>query len=209
MITLCSIFRNSGRYLRRYWDQIDGLRELTDVRVVGTWGDSDDNTYDLLKNRDMELHEYHHGGPNFGSVDHGPRWDQIAKVVRHTLDQVGNPGLALVWVESDLIWEPSELYALVADICINKCQAVAPMVMANGEDRFYDVWGFRQNGQMFSGGAPYFQDVRQPETGLVKIDSCGSCFVTREDHWREWTGHWPYTAGGNLWLDPHFKIRHP
>lgn len=204
-VTLCSIYRNSAQYLRRYWDQIDGLREMVDVRVVGTWGDSDDNTLDLLKGRDMELHEYHHGGANFGSVDHGPRWDQIARVVRHTLDMVGDPGGALIWVEADLIWDPGTMIELINDL--GDVPAVAPMVLANGSDRFYDVWGYRRHGQRFEAYPPYYQDP--VDAPLVEIDSCGSCFVTRENHWRDWTGHWPYTAGDSLYLDRTETVNHP
>lgn len=213
-VTLCSIFRDSARYVRRYFDQIDALREHVNVRVVGTWGDCEDHTHDLLKGRDIELYEYHHGGPHFGSVDHGPRWDNIAKVVRHTLDMVGDPGDALIWVESDLIWRPETMLTLLGDL--DNVGAVAPMAMATsaqfdcGPERFYDIWGYRQDGQWFNAYPPYYRGEPDPNTGLVKIDSCGSCWVAADDSfWRDWTGHWPFPAEGQLWLDPKVRTRHP
>lgn len=208
MITVCSIFRNSETYLDRYFAQIDALRKHVKVRLVGTWGDSTDDTAALLhKHGGIEIEAFHHGGPNFGSVDNPARWDQIARVVCRTLDRVGDPGDALVWVESDLIWDPDTILRLLDDLA--RVPAAAPQVLADGSDRWYDTWGYRQGGRLFSGFPPYWTDPADPETGLVKIDSSGSCFATRGDEWQTWSGHWPYTAGGDLWLDPALTVRHP
>lgn len=205
-ITLCSIFRNSAGYLDRYFAQVDALREHVKVRVVGTWGDSTDDTAARLHKHEIEVEAFHHGGPDFGSVDNPQRWDQIARVVCRTLDRVGDPGDALVWVESDLIWEPDTFLTLLDDLEV--ARAVAPQVLADGSDRWYDTWGFRKDGRLFNGFPPYWPGSMEPE-GFVKIDSCGSCFVTRGDEWQTWSGHWPYTAGGELWLDPTVTVRHP
>lgn len=209
-VTLCSIFRDSAAYVHRYLLQVQGLRETMDVRLVVTEGDSSDTTYEDLASSgvEMELHRFDHGGPRFASIDHPQRWDQIAKAVRFTLDQVGDPGDALIWVESDLIWQPNTLHALTNDLLLEP--AVAPMVMADGEERFYDIWGFRRDGIPFSPGHPFYtQSSPYGADGLVKIDSCGSCWATNDDWWRTWSGHWPYTAGGELWLDPTLRIWHP
>lgn len=205
MITIASIFRDSISYLDRYFKQIEGLRRFADVRLLLAEGDSTDATYKVLTEymglRDI-LVKFDHGGPNYGSVDNPARWDQIAKVVRGLLDRFDNKGDKFVWVESDLIWRPEALQSLMQERV-----PVAPMVMR--WERFYDIWGFRIGGTGFRPVAPYYGFY---PPGLVKIDSCGSCFVlSRHDYdlLGSWSGHWPFTAEGTLYLKPLVRVEHP
>ena len=208
-VTLCSIMRNSAHYLDRYLEQVTALRRRLEVRLVVTYGDCTDNTYGQLitSGVEMDLAECSHGGPNFGSIDHPTRWDQIAKVVRFTLDRVGDPGDALIWVEADLIWHPDVMLGLVTDL--DHVPAVAPQLLANNSIRWYDTFSYRRNGEMFNGQPPYYQPPNYQSDQLVPIDSCGSCFVTDGDYWRDWSGHWPYTPDGGMWLDPALTVWHP
>lgn len=216
MITVCSIFRNSAHYIDRYLIQAKKLSRLVDLRLVLTYGDCTDTTAAALDDYgqmlgltdQMDVARFDHGGPRYGSVDHPERWDQIAKVVRFTLDRVGDPGDALVWVESDLVWKPDALVALVDDL--SDVPAIAPRLLAHGSSRWYDTWGYRKDGAQFLAHQPYVPGGYVDNgTDWVKIDSCGSCFVTRETYWRGWSGHWPYTAGGDLWYDPDVTVEHP
>lgn len=221
-VTACSIFRNSAHYVDRYMWQMDRLAERVDLRLVLTYGDCTDNTRETLENVwgarhpviakalggvSIRVSRCDHNGPDFGSVDNPQRWDQIAQVVSHTLDLVGDPGDALIWVESDLLWEARDMMTLLEDL--DQVPAVAPRVIADDGVRWYDVWGYRQNGRMFNAQPPYLPDGTDLGDKLVKIDSCGSCWVTSGGYWKEWSGHWPYTAGGDLWLDPRTTVRHP
>ena len=215
VITLCSIFRNAEPYLERYLNQVADLRkEVDNVRLVLAEGDSEDHTAEILDRKidllDLLIH-VDHGGPAFGSVNNPQRWDQIAEVVKPTLqlalDQ--NPEV-LVWVEGDLIWDTGVMLKLIERARVSPGRAVAPMVFAAGEDRFYDTYGFRMQGLPFLPSMPYFPKEGHREDELVKIDSCGSCFATRDfQPVRKWTGHWPFYADGRLWLDDSICVTHP
>lgn len=210
MITLASIFRDSTSYLDRYFTQVEALRAKVPLRLVLAEGDSEDatdrNLRQMIGSDDLVVN-VNHGGHNYGSTDHPIRWANIAKVVRGLLDHVDDPGEAFIYVESDLIWnERNMLRLLEADRC------VAPMVFASDDrDRFYDTWGFRQNGGKFFAHYPYFP-VDRPSERYVKIDSCGNCFVVPYPDFevvQEWDGMWPFRAGGRLWADTEVHVRHP
>lgn len=209
MLTVASIFRDSTFYLHRYLDQIQRLRyEVDDVRCLWAEGDSVDGTYDrleqFLRPGDI-LIKVDHGGPNFGSIDHPQRWDQIATVVRRLLDEWDGGRDGFVWVESDLVWEPETVVALVE----RARPALAPMVFHGHTDRYYDTWGFRKDGAQFAPWPPYFQGN---DGTISPIDSCGSCFALTPDAYdtvKNWSGHWPFTAGGQLAVDPTLEVRHP
>lgn len=213
-VTLGSMFRDSTGYLDRYFAQVGNLRDHGyDVRLALAEGDSVDGTYEALEGflrSDDLLVKVDHGGRRWGSIDIQDRWDDIAVVMRGLLDALGDRrGDAFVWVESDLIWNVEAMEALLSDLAT--VDAVAPMVYADDSARFYDVWGYRRAGARFKPFPPYWQG--QPEKApLLKIDSCGSCFALAPaafgDLWH-WSGHWPFTAGGSLWLDTEAEVRHP
>ncbi len=219
-VVVCSIFRNSDSYIERYFGQIQSLRAALapePVRLALSEGDSTDWTWTNLLTHitpQDELARVEHGGPHFGSVDNPARWEQISRVVRPTVAAALElrPDV-VVWVESDLIWETGAMVKLIETA--RQGRAVAPMVMAAGEERFYDVWGFRLRGNKFSPGLPYFpadpNASNDADSHLRKIDSCGSCFATPDMHaLRWWDGHWPYRNGDEqLWIDPTVEVIHP
>lgn len=170
---LASIFRDAGNYVHRYVEQVKKLRELVPAKVIVAEGDSFDYTYDQLCSYDeFTVLKVEHGGPAFRSVDHPLRWRQIAAVgnvvlaaaVREMHDE------PIVYVESDLIWEPDTIVRLAA--LTDRYPAVATMSMKG--DRFYDVWGTRKSGLRFHPQPPY-----HPELGdeITEVDSAGSCFA--------------------------------
>jgi hypothetical protein len=212
-LTLASMFRDSIRYLPRYFAQVEKFRAEHDVRLVIAEGDSIDGTYTELATY-MEpgdlLLKVDHGGRKYGSIDHPDRWGDIARVFREIAAQVGDPGDAFVWVESDLEWSVETLCGLLRDL--DKVEAVAPQVRAidppGTTERFYDVWGFRIDGTLFTPYHPYWPPTT-PVDSLIKIDSCGSCFVTSNmDLVHAWDGVWPFPADGKLWMDPNLRIFH-
>lgn len=214
MITVSSIFRNAVPYIPRYFEQIEELRRQIPVRLVIGYGDCVDETAMLLnrytKPDDIVLN-VDHGGPVFGSCDSEQRWRQIAQVVRGVIKEIDDPGTHYVWVEGDLIWDAKAIMRLV-----QAGRPVAPMVFiwdnpAQTWPRFYDSWGFRQNGDMFAMYPPYFPHGQTPER-YQKIDSCGSCFSLPKTDFhmaKLWDGMWPFTAQGELWVDTETSVRHP
>ena len=220
MITVSSIFRDAEVHIGRYFDQIDKLRPFVELRLVIAEGDSTDNTRKLIEERlwhGDKLVTCDVGGRLWPNIDDPNRWDQIAKVVRATVQAVEDPGDAFLYVEGDLVWQPETMQLLVGTVLGKREKpysaplALAPMVYSKRGMRYYDWWGFRKNGRMFNQFEPYWT----PEPGdgpLVKIDSCGSCFAVSTDGWplvQSWSGVWPFSAEGNLWLDPSLRIEHP
>jgi hypothetical protein len=214
LIALCSIFRNSEGYLDTYFGQVKDLRNELDVTLVLGEGDSTDRTQELLHaylSTDDTLLHLPHGGPHFGSVDNPQRWEQIAQVVAPVIaEAITRKPKALVWVESDLIWDTGVMVKLIQTALGGR--TVAPMVFAGNTDRFYDTWGFRMGRKQFLPYEPYMPEEGIRDNGYVKLDSCGSCFATSDlPDLAKWSGHWPFHSNkwGSLWLDPTICVRHP
>ena len=226
-VTLCSAFRNANTYIQRYFDQIQKLgwllRERGDcLRLIVAEGDSTDRTAEsvfwAMHHFDGEIVTVNHGGPDYGSVVNAERFANIAKVCNAIWERVPQDADAVIFVESDLIWEPATMLALLDDLA--HVPAVSPMVMmTNGA--FYDVWAFRKNGWHFRHYAPYWDDdfpyvdMSRP----VQLDSAGSCMAIRGPLARQLC--WPaadvfvglcrriYELGDSVWLDPKLSVTHP
>ena len=212
---LVSVFRNASGYVERYIEQVKALRDYAPVKVVCAEGDSDDDTYDLLRASDFTVLKVEHGGPMFPSVDHPLRWRQLAAVCNVALcaairEMDDEP---LVYVESDLIWDAATLLEL-GDLA-SRHGAVAPMCFQNA--RFYDIWGYRKDGRRFNPYPPYHPDIA--DSGLTEIDSAGSCIAMSPTaaevaHFSAQNcilgiGDSLRNAGLALYLAPHLKIHHP
>lgn len=209
---LASIFRDSTGYIPRYFEQVNALREHVDVNLVIAEGDSSDNTWDLLEvflaPGDM-LIKAAHGGPKFGSVDDLQRWRQIAFVCNKVWDRVKTQQPAqAIYVESDLVWPIDTMLGLVK--ALDEYDAVAPLSLSGTTGRFYDVWGYRKDGEPFS--------VVPPEGAPFPIDSAGSCIAMRaniiqaarfgDDDCVLGFGR-SINAVGTLWCDPSLAVYHP
>lgn len=181
-----SAFRNSSpAQVDRWLTQCNSLRQMVAgggrCRVVAVVGDCSpgDRTEALLRSgalargMGLEIVEYNHGGPHFGSVESAQRMQQLSGVGNAMLDSVAPDDDLVFYVESDLIWEPSIPIALAGYLNLwSGPQVVAPLVFAG--EYFYDVWGFRLNGSKFAPFFPYHSDLGP---GLTFVDSVGSCMV--------------------------------
>lgn len=231
LITLASIFRDSMSYLDRYFGQADNLFRLLfneghGMTLVLVEGDSVDETWEALQDRvHQRFHstrgvalKYDHGGQKFGSVDNPTRWSQISQVCNRALESVPLYSQAVIYVESDLIWEPGVMLALLGHL--KKVPAVAPMCF-HREGFFYDTWGHRKDGQAFRSSPPYHPALLSVQPGeLVPIDSAGSCIVMRGEVARTARFDPPEEGivgfcqnmalnGFQLYLDPKQRVTHP
>ncbi|MCK4302622.1 MAG: hypothetical protein KAY24_00075 [Candidatus Eisenbacteria sp.] len=229
-IVLASIFRNGGDYVNRWANQVRNLAgALPDGHELGVLiaeGDSTDNTWVQLKGFVRmfggRLVKLEHGGLEWGSVDDVCRWRQVTNVwnaLYGHLDDI--EGDALIHVEADLIWKPETMRRLLRQL--ERVPAVSPMVWHRRPGRFYDTYGFRKDGVRFIGQSPYHPALEKwrsevnRQTGLVKIDTAGSCLVMRmevarkvwfdSDTWHP--GPSIYEQGASLWLDTQVAVTHP
>lgn len=227
-VCACSSFRSSTGYLARYFDQMAGLRRSLARRGDGLYlvlaeGDHADDTRaqlpDMLWNFCATLISYDHGGPDHGSVVNAERFANLAKVWGRIWAAIPNDADAVLFVESDLIWAPATMLALIDHL--REYPAMAPMVMLQREgyppDSFFDVWAFRKGNLPFNHRPPYFSGW--PSSVPVQIDTAGSCIAFRGDIACQLV--WPpedvvrgicrqvYELGGSVWLDPALAIVHP
>ena len=179
-VVVGSAFRNSVHSLRRYFTRIDTLRNhlgpTHNVRVIAAEGDSRDGTRENLQRPNVEIVSAAHGGPVYGSTEHTERMVALSKVGNAIFGAVKDTDDVLVYVESDLLWNPETICHLI-DRAINREEGFdvfAPLVFAG--QHFYDIWAFRKYGVRFSPFAPFHAGMNGR---LTEIDSAGSCLVMR------------------------------
>jgi hypothetical protein len=186
-ITVCSAFRNAQAYVARYFEQIAALDRLLTQRgdtlaLVLGHGDSTDDTDTLLLHYGLIdvpvlLIDCTHGGPVYGPVVDTQRFKQLAFVANRVLSAVDDDADAVVWIESDLIWEPG----IVAELLnhLRWVAVAAPMVLdAPPAETWYDTFAFIRNGVNFTKAPPYHADLG---SGLLRMDSVGSFVAIQAD----------------------------
>ena len=229
-LILASMFRNAATYLDRYFAQAEAFRAIfPTLRLLLVEGDSTDGTRAELMARidawpaSAEIVFRDHGGPAFGSVDSAQRWRQISYACNGVWDNIPPDAAAVIYVEGDLYWTPDVMCTLLADAARFSTYpgaSISPMCFHRGTSIFYDIWGYRRNGHMFSQFPPYIPEY-EPPADLIRIDSCGSCWVmpgglARLVRYDETALDGPlsfarsiWAAGGSMWLNPTVRVEHP
>lgn len=198
-IVVGSAFRNCAPAITRYFKRIDALQEHAQqpVRVVAVEGDSVDRTRELLADYtryfDLEIITCNHGGRKFGSTEDEDRLVALSKVGNAIFGGVRETDDVLLYVESDLLWNPHDVGTLI-DCAAEKRYGIdiwGPVVMAGAA--FYDVWGYRHlDGSRFSpfefvvntlGELVKAEDgsLSRPEMPFLELSSIGSCLAMRAD----------------------------
>jgi hypothetical protein len=232
-IVLASMFRDSVHYFDDYFVRCMMLKEALrlcghSLRYIWVEGDSTDHTWERLhevvygKGLDTTIIKVEHGKTwtRAYSPDISVRWEALSFVCNAALDKLKPEDDVLIWVESDLLWNPSVMLMLLEHL--KTVPAVAPMIFAqNGV--FYDVHGFRKDARRFDVVAPYHPALAPGGLGngqLVRIDCAGSCLIMRGEVARAirfgdgdvhtvGLGLSIYSHGYSLWLDPRLHITHP
>lgn len=198
-IVVGSAFRNSAQNAPRYFERVAALRDFIKprhlVRVLAVEGDSTDNTREALRisadyhGLPLDLRTCNHGGPVFGSTEQPERMVALSKVGNTIFDGVMEYDDLLIYIESDLKWQPQAIDALIwrALDRWRGFDVFAPMVVAGSA--FYDIWGFRGlDGVRWGPFDPMHPDVAaarqrqgREDDGLVEVSSAGSCLVMRAE----------------------------
>jgi hypothetical protein len=222
-VVVGSIFRNSASYVGRYFQQVEALRRDLDhdghhLRLSLVEGDSTDSTYRDLSDGihafpGSMLTKREHGQPEFGSVDRLDRWQALSWCCNGVLETLFPSDDAVIYVESDLIWDSFTMGALLAHLRYHP--AVSPMCFTTSM-HFYDTWGFVKDGECFGPFPPYHKAIGDT---LTAIDSAGSCIVMRGEVARavrfgpedcvRGLGRSIYAHGYHLSVDPSLKVYHP
>ena len=223
-IVVGSAFRDAaGRQVTLWLDQVAALQAYlcTDsVRAIAVEGDSTDSTRRQLTQKgghsllDLDLRTCNHGGPAYGQTEAPERMKALAKVGTEMLRGVTALDDVLVYVESDLIWDSLTIAELVEMVSVDGKTVIAPLVFAGAN--FYDVWGFRKDGDRFSPFPPYHAGLNP--SGLTEVDSVGSCLVMPasaamqvpfgDNHLIDWCAN-ARAAGYCIMVSADHAIRHP
>lgn len=193
-VAVLSFFRNAAHgQVQHFMRQAAALRDALHqhghrMRIIAVYGDCTDNTEGALMEAALQyqfaltLVECNHGGPVFGSTEQPDRLRALSMVGNSGLEAVLPQDDAVFYVESDLIWIPETVLALLGRLG-NGVDLVAPMVFAgvDGNNRpvFYDLFVFRKDGHRFGPFYPYHSGLNLG--GLTKVDSVGSGFVMRAE----------------------------
>jgi len=233
MITLAAMFRDSANYLPRYFAQVAALRDALAERgdtlfLAWVWGDCTDATPQLLTGyldtlgHEAALWECHHGTKDYGHTQHPLRFRALARVANKVLDAVPPDTDALLYVESDLIWKPADLLALLADTQLPEVAIAFPMLLRADTAVFYDIWAYRIADRQFNARWPYQRALQDTDADLVELSGGGSCAALRAGAWQAaqklgfstWD-LWPGLVrslrdrGYKSWLDRRVTVWHP
>lgn len=226
MIAVCSMFRDSARYIDRSLHQYDLLakdldKRGEDVRFIFCENSSVDDTYQRLSDFagtwDTTLVQRSDDCRYWESVDNRERWRHLAWVANATLEEVTAEDDAVIYVESDLAWEPSTLLRLLDHL--NRVDVVSPLNM-RFDGTNYDRWGTRgMDGRRFTADPPFHPSVEAAGPGeLVEVQSVAGCTAMVADVARltRFSPDDCYVglnremrlAGFRVWLDPSLAVTH-
>lgn len=198
------------------------------VRVLAVEGDSTDDTRDSLVSAsrkyrlDLTLDTCNHGGPVYGSTEQPERMAALSRVCNAIFDGVLPSDNVLLYVESDLIWQPATIGLLLDHVIHDQeFDVFSPMVMAG--ENFYDVWAFRDlEGNRFGPFPPFHHLIPTlSDNRILEVSSVGSCLmmsaaVARVDDVRVTNDNalvgWCQTArkaGYRIAVATDLEVRHP
>lgn len=227
-LAIGSAFRDSSSrgQLSRWMMQIAALanrlhRDGHELSLILVEGDSVDDTRARLQNVAANYEratfvDVTHGKGNFGSTEDPARFAALAGVGNGILENIPDDADALLYVESDLIWSPTDVLGLVERLC-EGVDIIAPMVWAG--ENFYDVFAYRAlDGARFSPFPPFSHAIDRNKP-INEIGSAGSCLVMRAQVARECRipiedGLVGFcrdarSKGYHVWVDQDKNVRHP
>lgn len=198
-------------------------------------GDSTDNTRTLLigalthTGLPARVIDTTHGGPEYGSFENPERFKQIAVWANRIWANISENADIVIFVDSDLIWEPDMLATLVNYVQHDAKMVVAPRVLHLDnpyspdwtEPAWYDTFAFRSDGIRFVNNPPYHHRLNGGYTAgsMVPLDSAGGCMVmsgvlARASRFSELDAIVGLcrdicAAGGNIQLAPNAVVYHP
>lgn len=184
-VAVISFFRNSWirGHLSNYFRQVHALQQYLGadyhVRLISVEGDSSDDTRESLhryaKNygMQMQLVDRSHGKRDFGSTEEHDRLETLSWVGNGGLEAVSDTDDLVLYVESDLVWDPGTIKRLM-DRLSPGVDIVSPLVFAG--QHFYDVFCYRDiDGNRFAPFYPYSRGL--DICTWAEVSSVGSCLV--------------------------------
>jgi hypothetical protein len=185
-LTILSLMRNGATYADRYFQQINAVAgHFQKVCAILTTGNNQDDTVERARGwvakSPAEIHIYHHdtGAPTSYDTMQA-RWEALEHNWNLCLDFLPQVSDYVACIESDLIWQPDALLECIRNLHLTDCDVISPMLYADGENRFYDINGFRlPDGRHFNDFEPIIPNWDKDR--WVKVQSAGGMVVARGD----------------------------
>jgi len=203
--------KNSARFLKQMWKTLTNIDyPKNKIRVVFEYGESRDNTMELLKSfKKQNIFRVEVYEEPFDVLLRGMGPHMAACLMNDFKDLLEEDYFLLF--DSDILEVPKnllkELLKVDADI-------VAPYTWSEKHRHFYDNFMFRINNTRFSPEDP-------PGTGLkypIEVDSVGTCFLVRHEVFKDVEIKNPYphllfcgnakNLGYNIVACPYLEIIH-
>jgi hypothetical protein len=231
-VCLCSAFRDSDEYLARYFGQAAALRDALAargdaLRLALVYGDCKDGTAGGLRRHvgnlglAADVVEHSHGNPDRGHTQNPARFRALAGVATAMLRAAPEESDALVYAESDLIWTPDAILALLDDLERPEIALAFPMLMINQTRRFYDIWAYRVGNTLLNPYWPFHPALANGHR-YVELTGAGSCAAMLRPAflaarrlgfppWDCWPGLVRALAveGFRSWVDTQVTVWHP
>ena len=167
-VLVATLVKDQARWLPRFLealDRIDYPQEM--LRFVFLEGGSEDASFQML-------HRWAEGRRNVTVRPYyllpGDRFERLAHLRNALIDQYLKDEDYVFWIDSDILVGAKALRQLLSD----SVPIVAPMVMIENTETFYDTLAFRKNGEKFTPGHPYFAALT---LGITQVDSVGGCYL--------------------------------
>lgn len=235
-VTLGSCFRNAaGEQIKRYFSQVERLAVALNsaghhlASLILVEGDSTDNTLAKLEAASKRVRSLYrtavwivdrtHGGRNHGQTELVERMRNFGYAANGVFENANsNECDAVVYVESDLIWEAHTLVALVEQLAPGRDIIAAPVFCGDPlVGQHYDVWGVRApDGTRFGPLPPYSPVI--VKDGLTPLSTAGSCLAMRAEvaeacrcDDEALVGFCKHAGrlGYKVWIDWRLKVEHP
>jgi len=220
-ITIVAPLRQAEGYINGFLGHLDDLDYPKErLHVVLVEGDSTDNTWQLAANwvkgnSYASLIKYDTGRQKYGSVVLTERFTHLADVFNHCIEAAD-----LEWSDY-IVFTPSDIIfnnQIIKELASRKCDLIAPMYWQDGQDRFYDIWGFN-HAYIGFGGYPHDWYERALPREPVKMETIGGMIMMKADvlrrgarYGKEDVDHGlcksAQTLGFNVWCDPTTNIYH-
>lgn len=224
-VVMCSMWRNdAGRDLRRRAEHLLSKRG-PGLRWVWVVGDSEDATHTRLQEYideikppgrvDLIVGHTHIPGDNYSA-----RLRRLGATANFWLAEVQPADEYVLIHESDIISPPDIVERFLAHAAAGRCPIAGWPVLPlgpNGETVFYDIWGYRKDGALFTNTPPYHACYRPDEP--FEVDSVGSVWLFHAEDVRAGV-YFDQNAsvglcaqlrdrGRRIWVDPTLTVVQP
>ena len=185
-ILVAFLVRNGEKWLGRFLECLDKLdypREY--LKLVAVEGNSEDDSWHVLS-----YYAYTHQGTWLTKIDVGSevgRYKRLAMLKNKIVDAVLKDEDFVLWIDSDIVAFPSNL---LKELVKANVDIVAPYILIEGNNQFYDTLAFRKNKLKFAAMLSHVQNdqgmlIKCLPDELFEVDSVGTCMLVKAEVYRE------------------------